>query len=31
MGSVTWPLFFLCLVFSAALFGKWFLGRPAAC
>ena len=25
MGSATWPLFFICLVLSAALFGQWFV------
>jgi len=27
MGSATWPLFFLCLILSAALFGQWVLQR----
>jgi ketosteroid isomerase-like protein len=27
MGSATWPLFFLCLTLSAALFGQWVLQR----
>jgi hypothetical protein len=25
MGSATWPLFFVCLILSAALFGQWFV------
>ena len=27
MGSATWPLFFLCLILSAGLFGQWVLQR----
>jgi ketosteroid isomerase-like protein len=27
MGSATWPLFFLCLILSAGLFGQWILQR----
>jgi hypothetical protein len=27
MGTATWPLFFLCLILSAALFGQWVLQR----
>jgi hypothetical protein len=27
MGSATWPLFFLCLILSAGLFGQWLLQR----
>lgn len=27
MGSATWPLFVVCLVVSAALFGQWVLQR----
>jgi hypothetical protein len=25
MGNATWPLFFVCLILSAALFGRWIL------
>jgi hypothetical protein len=27
MASATWPLFFLCLILSAVLFGQWVLQR----
>ncbi len=27
MGSATWPLFILCLILSAGLFGQWVLQR----